>query len=260
MDKYSYWTRRYADLASTGKDRAGYEYTPEALGIFPRYHVLNAVLVEIERHRANEFASLDEAKRAFRAMAADAQNIFTQPPNGPIEQRAMSEEREALDRFIANLTDTDLAVVEPLFYRRVLNAEESSDINDKLRQVWSVTEAYWYPLADRKREDIEAFQDSYFEKEVGAEKLRTIFRSHGIERIWEIREDGINYEEELSVLEPFYNGNECYWCDATFDWIIYASHESSISVGGWLLAEVKSVWPNWERRVWTTPFFDRNDA
>ena len=256
MERYSYWTKQYADLVSAGKNRSGYEYTKEALCTFPRYNVLNAILVEVERHRPADFTSLEEAKRVLMAVAANAQSIFTQPPNGNLEQQAMNEEREALNNFIATIKENDLSSVEPLFYRRVLTAEEGDIIWDTLRTNWDISNGYWYPLANRKREDIEAFQDTYFEKEVGPEKLRTIFRTHGIGTLWEMREDGINHELEISVFEPYYDGNEGYWCDSSFEWIVYASHESSITVGGWLLPELKSVWANWEQRVWTTPFFD----
>lgn len=256
MERYSYWTKKYGELASVGKDRSGYEYTEEALCTFPRYNVLKAILVEVERHRPGDFTSLNEAKRAFRDVAANAQSIFTQPPIGALDQQAMNDEREALDNFISKITKDDLLLVEPLFYRRVLSAEESASIWDRLQTDWGVSQGYWYPVVDCKREDMEAFQDTHYEKEVGVEKLRTIFRTHGIEILWEMREDGINYELELSVFEPYYNGNEGYWCDGTFEWIVYASHESSITIGGWLLPEVKGVWSNWKKRVWTTPFFE----
>ncbi len=255
MDRYSYWTTKYGELVSAGEHRSGYAYTKEALCTFPRYNVLNAILVDVERHRPDDFISLDEAKRVFKAVVANAQNIFTQPANGNLEQQVMNEEREALSNFIAKITENDLSLVGPLFYRRVLTAEEGATIWDRLRMDWGIKEGYWYPLADRKREDIEAFQDAYFEKELGTEKLRTILHAHGIETLWEMREDGVNHELELSVFEPYYDGNEGYWCDSSFEWIIYASHESSITIGGWLLPEIKSVWSNWKERVWTTSFF-----
>jgi len=84
MERYSYWTKKYGELASTGKDRSGSEYTEEALCTFPRYNVLEAILVEVERHRPSDFTSLNEAKRAFKDVAANAQSIFTQPPIGRI--------------------------------------------------------------------------------------------------------------------------------------------------------------------------------
>ena len=107
-----------------------------------------------------------------------------------------------------------------------------------------------------KPSDVEAFQDSYFDSEVGAERLQAILRERNVKNVYEIREDGVSYEMELSVFEPYYSGAEGFWCDENFDWIIYASHESSITVGGWLLPEIKKVWTNWQDRIWTTPFFD----
>lgn len=255
MSRYSYWTKRYSELVSAGKDRVGYGYTEEALSTFPRYNVLKAMLIEVERQRPESFTSLDEAKRVFREAAASAETIFTQPPHGTVERQVMNEERGALDKFIAQLTENDLVAVEPLFYRRVLDAKETEVIWGQLKLAWGITGGYWFPLAHRQRDDIEAFQDAYFHQEVGREELQTILRDRGAETLFEMREDGINYELELSILEPYYN-LEGYWCDGTFDWIIYASHESSITIGGWLLPEIKKIWSNWKERIWTTPFFD----
>ena len=146
--------------------------------------------------------------------------------------------------------------VEPLFYRRVLSEQESADIWKELSSRWRITDGYWYPLSNHKPDNVEAFQDAYFEKEVGAEKLRAILLNRKIERIWEMREDNKNYELELLAFDPYYNGAEGYWCDGNFDWIIYASHESSITFGGWILTEIQQIWSNWEERIWTTPFFN----
>jgi hypothetical protein len=80
--------------------------------------------------------------------------------------------------------------------------------------------------------------------------------SHGIGNVWELRESGMGYEIELSLLKPFYNLNEGYWSSNSMDWIIYVSHESSITVGGWLLEELEAIWPNWKSRIWTSPFYE----
>lgn len=254
MENHFYWSEKYSQLNTGGAGRSG--YTDEQLAIFPRYNVLSAVLFEVERFRPEDFKTLGEAKQFFCLVANEAHSIFTKPPNGEIEQRAMSEERDKLCSFINELVEEDLKSVEPLFYRRVLSDKESQTVQDNLQLKWNIPEHYWYPLSLEKPEDVEAFQDAYFEKEVGAGKLQDILKAHGVERIWEIREDKNDYEFELSVFEPYYNGAEAFWCDNKFDWIIYASHESSITIGGWLLAEIKEVWANWENRIWTTPFFN----
>jgi len=59
----------------------------------------------------------------------------------------------------------------------------------------------------------------------------------------------------VSLFQPYYNGAEGYWSSDGLDWIIYASHESSVTVGGWLLEEVKQAWSDWNSRIWTSPFY-----
>ena len=254
IQRHRYWTEKYGELESGG--RSGYAYTKESLQIFPRYNVLKAILVEVERHDPSNFKTLDEAKRKLGTAVSNAQDMFTEPPNGPIEQEVMKEERATLLRYIDQVTESDLASVKPLFYRRVLSPSESQEVWAKLQSAWNIKSGYWYPLADHPEKDVEAFQDSYFEKEVGFEQLRAMLHSKTINNVLELREYGPEYVIELSAFEPLYNGAEGYWCDESLTWIIYASHESSITIGGWLLEEIKRKWPSWKERIWTTPFFN----
>jgi hypothetical protein len=53
------------------------------------------------------------------------------------------------------------------------------------------------------------------------------------------------------LFTPRYNGAEGYWTSADLDWIIYASHEASVTLGGWLVGRVKALWPSWDAHVWT---------
>jgi pyrrolidone-carboxylate peptidase len=44
------------------------------------------------------------------------------------------------------------------------------------------------------------------------------------------------------------NGLEGYWTTLGVEWLIYASHESTLTVAGTLLDRVKGGWPTWARR------------
>jgi hypothetical protein len=112
----------------------------------------------------------------------------------------------------------------------------------------------WYPITKDQPLRAVAFQANYFNDEVGVKILRDILSKRGIKRVWELKEIGPEpeYEKEIDEFEPYYGGTEGYWCSADMDWIIYVSHENSITIGGWLLDAVKIVWPNWEERVWTS--------
>lgn len=255
IQRHKYWTDKYGELASAGRDRMARGYTEEALRTFPRYNVLRAILIEVERYDPASFATLDEARRKLSAVAANAQDMFTQPTSGDsIEEVVMKEERELLQQYIERTSEDNLTSVEPLFYRRVLSKAESESIWSKLESAWNIRGAHWYRSADSAEGDVEVFDYSYFEQEIGVEQLRTLLQTSRINKVWELREYGPEYEMELSICEPSYNGADGYWCDESMSWIINASHEGSITIGGWLVNEVKKIWPNWKERTWVTPF------
>lgn len=256
IDRYHYWSEMYTEMVKTGRDRDDSNYTDNALRVFPRYNVLNAILVEIEGFTPQDFSILEEATKLIGTVGRTAEDVFTKDPSSPIAEKAMDEEREAFVHFIQTLSEEELGDVEPLPYRRTLKTSESRQIWTELMKAWDIQDSYWYPLSDCSIDNVNAFQDKYLREEVGPETVRTLLAEHGIIRVWELREHGPEYEMELTAFDPYYNGAEGYWCSENMDWIIYVSHESSITIGGWLLGKVKKVWPNWKDRIWTTPFFN----
>jgi hypothetical protein len=256
LDRHRYWCQRYSEIVIKGGDRQqdGYHYSSEALATFPRYNVLNAIRVELERIDSAKLGNL-ESTRAFLVLAGEtAEDEFTMRPISEIDAQAMAEERDAFCRYVRELELSDLNLVEELPYRRVLATEESKSIWLRLRDRWQISKGYWYPLADCKLPDVVAFKTRDFEKAFMRKTLQGILAAHGIERVWELREYGPEYEEDVSLFEPHYNGAEGYWSSGDLDWIIYASHESSVTVGGWVLQEVKAMWSSWRSQVWTGVF------
>lgn len=232
----------------------GYHYTPEALATFPRYNVLNAIRVELERIDPAKLADVENTRTLLVLAGEMAEDDFTRRPIGEIDERAMAEERAAFCRYMGGLELSDLNVVEELPYRRVLTAEESKSIWSRLRDRWQIRNGYWYPLAECKLSDVVAFKMRAFDEAVAYEWLQGKLVARGIERVWELREYGPEYEENVSLFEPHYNGAEGYWSSGDLDWIVYASHEGSVTVAGWLLQEVKAMWASWEAHVWTGTF------
>jgi hypothetical protein len=256
ITQWKEWSEAYSQVVSAGRSRIGRGYTDEALNIFPRYNVLSAILVDVERLSPDEFASIAEAREIMKVAAETADDDFTREPIERIASEAIADERRRLVAFIEGISAADLENVEPLFFRRVLSPDESQRLWEGLRARWGIAGKYWFPLSVERPDGIEAFQDKYFESEFGESGLRALLSERGIQRVYELQEWQTEYELELSVVEPSYSGSEGYWCDDSFEWIIYASHEGSITVGGWFLNELKDRWPSWSDRVWTTPFFD----
>lgn len=259
-ERAALWESRYADLQADerrSRRRRGvpepttYTYSPEALATFPRYHVLHAIQAAVEAFTPTDFESPEEARALLVAAGASAENIFTRPPTGETEQRAMDEERELFGRYVRELSDDELARIEPLPFRRTLTADESTRLWAELELRWGV-KGYWYPL-DRAPDaepppHTEAFNSDPFFDPQPQQHLRDALGELGVRRLWELREldTDTNKEIELAQLEPLYTGAEGYWTDGTFAWLVYASHEGSVTIAGErLLPALQRLWSNW---------------
>lgn len=214
-----------------------------------------AAKIVIEEFKSGTFKNLPIGKQIdkFHELVRKKAKDMPLPRNNEIEECAMNEERILFYEFINNITDEELKNIEPLYYRRTLLAEERKRIWEKLVKIWDKKEAFWVPLGNCTRKDVFAFLDDYFYNELGIGHLRNILLERGIDRVWQLREfEYSEYEIDTLAFEPTYSyGGEGYWCSADMDWIIYASHENSITVGGnWLLDKIKTIWPNWEKRKW----------
>lgn len=254
IERHAYWCDQYAKLcAKSGQPKyEGTGYSEEHLKTFPRYNVLCAILNELERINPHHLSGLSETQELFVVAGQTAHNSFTKPPHLPFTEGAMHEERKAFCDFIRNFPKSQLAKVEPLFYRRILTTIESDGICKELSHRWNIKSGYWFPLAGESPPHCEAFDSEAFHDAFPLERLRERLTQVGTHRIFELQEFGTVYEQDVSAFAPSYaSGGETYSFPPDFNWVIYASHEGSITVAGrWLLPEVKSLWPEWNEFHW----------
>jgi hypothetical protein len=264
-DRAAMWSTRYADLqAHEAKERrrrgipepTTYTYSSEALATFPRYNVLDAIQAAVEAFTPADFASLAEARELLAAAGESAESVMTRPPQGEIERQAMDEERTLFLEYVRGLSEDELAHIDPLPFRRTLTAEESRRLWSELEARWGV-EGYWYPLdrpdsAQPPQDAVALGADPFFDVEVQA-RLRDVLAGLGVSRMWELREldtdaDG---EIDLELFEPVYTGAEGFWTDGSLDWLIYASHERSVTVAGArLLPAFQQAVPQWREWIY----------
>lgn len=257
LEQHTNWAMQYSKISRVGGDRAadGYHYTPEALGVFPRYNALNAIRVELERIDPDNLNDVHSTRELILLAGACADDDFTRKPIGQIDANTMADERKSFSAFIQAVSENQLHSVQSMPYQRVLSQSESESIWSRLRERWQMSDGYWFPLVECSLSDVVAFQNRYFNEFCSSFNLIALLSSRGIRRIWELREYGPEYEQDISAFDPHYNGAEGYWSSQELDWVIYASHESSITVGGWLLGTIKEQWPEWSQRIWDSPFF-----
>ena len=256
-DRFEMWATKYQALVKAGKDRESddYHYTKEALRAFPRYNVLGAIQADLERLTDSNLGTIGEARETVANIGFSARNEFTNP-SGPIDAEVMQEERQLFAEFAKSVTEDELNAAPRLPYKRVLSDAETVELRNGLLSEWGVSDGYWYPLAEKPEKHLEAYQDRYLQQFVPVESLRQMLRSQAVGRIFELREYGPSYELDLDLFDPVYNGAEGFWVSGRLDWIMYASHESSITIGGWLLDQVRTSWPNHANHIWQSPFFD----
>lgn len=241
------WRVHYASMGSH-IDHAG--YTKDERNIFPRYNVLEAILVEVERLRPVSLASGQQARDLLSLAGQVAESSYTKSSNGSIQTRAMQQERDLFCAHMNNLDAQALADVSPMPSRRVLTEEESKAAWERVRQRWGIAGGYWFPLQGDVPPDAVAFDADAFEQHVPTHIFQGILGGHGLQHVFEMREYGPEYELELGLVVPSYNGVEAYWTAGEFDWLVYASHESTVTVAGdWLVHSVQQQWPTWPEHL-----------
>jgi hypothetical protein len=123
-------------------------------------------------------------------------------------------------------------------YRRVLGASEHKQLHLAFAARWGD----WYggcANSDAERNAV-TLHDIVMEQPGAYDRLRRLLADHGVSRLLELREWGDGYQLDLSAASFRYNGAEGFWTPADMTWMVYASHESSITVGGdWLIAGMR---------------------
>ncbi|MDJ1181629.1 hypothetical protein [Roseofilum casamattae] len=249
MEKHRYWSEEYSKLAKVRYHRSfGNYYTTKELKVFPRYNVLNAILIELERKNPNELVDLNNTRHWIIFAGMNANTVFTSEPSCEITAETIEDERDTFCHFISNLSDDFLQYIEPLPYRRTLAESESEAVRSRLFQKWQITGYEWYPLVESSMPNIKAFDSDSFQTFCSSFDLTRLLSSRGVSRIWEFcPSEWCDRELDVSLIKFQDYG---YWSSGDLDWIVYQSYEHSITIGGWLLDEVREGWPEWREYLW----------
>jgi hypothetical protein len=149
-----------------------------------------------------------------------------------------------------------LLKVGVLEVKKVLNEDEINIYKDSLKSIWEREKHYWYPLERCNRTDLISFKSSYVDTDEKVEYFINLLKQHSVKMVIEIWEndDGHTFEINNCIVQnafwrsnDYFWNNEGYWFDDRSDWIIYISHEETITFGGdWIIKEIKSKWSDWK--------------
>ncbi|RDI49458.1 hypothetical protein [Flavobacterium glaciei] len=138
-------------------------------------------------------------------------------------------------KFVTELNVNKLSEVKPISFERRLKVEESKTIENRLKVnfdfgSWKDENFYWEPLC-KTQNIINSihFEDNVF-KNQEVQKIVEILKSISGDRIFLLTEENINYEVETSSFDI--DWIESAYCDFKTSWLIYVSHEGTITFAG----------------------------
>ena len=242
------------------RDRAIFQAMTQARGTGVQLDVLGDILFHIEQVFPGDFPNA-EALRAFLVHLGEHVTLPDAAADPDIVREA-EQERFLFSQYIQRLPAETLKTIPVLPYRHVLDYNEQEQIWHRLEHTWGLTpHLHWYPLKNIvPPPHVIALQEDWFAREVPLDALREILQEHGVSHVWELRELGsfIQYEMDVSMLIPWDGGGEHCWTSQLMDWILYTSHEHSVTLGGeWFLNAIKRIWPQWEEHLYTNYRYER---
>ena len=236
----------------------GSGYSEAAYALFPRYRLDEAIELEVERSTGLEFPSLEKTRGMLIEACICALSILNREfQYSGLACVSLRDEFKTFELYIKGLDPVQLSSIEPLPYRRVLRDLESKELREKLRTTWGAV-GYWHPLAKCAPDaNVIAFHKELWNQRNGTALLFGAMQERAVERCFLLREGPTDYELDRALMDPTYSGEESF-ATSDFEWLLYSSHESSISVAGWMADFFRMQWPDWENITYEGCFHSDN--
>ena len=143
--------------------------------------------------------------------------------------------RTGFIKFVNELNVNELSEISPIPFERRLTEEESQKLEISLKDKfdfgsWKDENYYWEPISKTQNKiPLVYFEDNLFKSEE-VQKVVEIIKSISRDRIFLLTDENINYEVETSLLTV--DWIESAYCNFETDWLIYISHEGTITFSG----------------------------
>jgi hypothetical protein len=260
--QYAEWVQKYAQLKPTAENylTPGWTYSEDQCRIFPRYRLAKATLINLERTvphtnlRLEDMleTTLDAGENAFSSLSSELLRL-----NSAIALHALDDQRASYSAFLMQIAAQDHIDVDALPFRRVLSEAESEALWEKLKDTWGVRGAGfgWFPLSeDAAPKGALTFHAELWDARNGSEVLKRFLAEAHIERCFLLRELGPpDYEIDTALADAVYDGSESFlFVDDA--WVLYVSHESSLTLAGTIADYYRRVWPDADQLSYGGPF------
>ena len=217
---------------------------------FFRYLVTNEIEDQLCTLVDEEFMDFEEFLGLARGILTAYGDVRLKKP----PEDALAYIREAEEAFLALLetVQPDCAAPE-IPYLRYLTGEERKNVIVRFRASWGyIPHKYWYPMNGQESREDRLFlhMDHVEDYLLEIERFLGLPENH----IYSYGEGDCAGRDCMEMAELVgYNGFENACCDKDFTWLIYFSHEETVTFAGSILPEIRKLleperehWNRWE--------------
>jgi hypothetical protein len=136
---------------------------------------------------------------------------------------------------------------------QTVDKENIERLKKILKERWNITADHWFPIDEYDiNEEVVYFPQNYFFKDFGLERLKTLISEINESTIYQWNWELINEEfYKIQICEMVeFNNLEKFYFDENCNWIVYLSHENTITIGGQnLIEKLIQDWENWFKHL-----------
>lgn len=202
-------------------------------GEYLRYHILESILNGVEEIVGKNFESFDACKTKLKEIAEDVKDTSFGGYSMELDdnqRQIINEERKKFIDYINAQNQETVKYTKPLPYRRKLSQSESENLREKLLTIWNFDGYVWNPLQNKSPKPTVFLSYENVTRKDEKEIKNIVKNLLKTNRLYKVSETLIDYEMEFSLLNI--NLYEEMIFDDTFEWVIYGSHESTLTFGG----------------------------
>jgi hypothetical protein len=246
LRRFDHWADIYASGAPWEVSATeGQFVTDRPEDVFPRYRVLEDLLIEVERIDPNRISPQD-LRREISACST------TKSVTALRSYAAADDELRSLAKWIDSM-DPVPAPAQFLPYRRTLDEREVSLLRNELNDRWTNGDECWYPMTSKAVPDDVVILDSrlWFD-ESAVNAVREALLDEGVTVLRCLNELRPSNEVATEFFDPAYaSDGEIHAMPVAGWFVIYTSHEGTTAFSpGPHVDRLRAAVPNFDRWIW----------
>lgn len=224
-------TQHYSDAYEQERARTGQSI------LFLSYLVTAELSYKLCALIDKEYPSYEEYQKAVLALLPQHIDYTLKKELDETEIYYVQHAESAFREFMSSISQNCSSPNAP--YYRIIHGEEANDITNRFYEKWGYNITYWYPLNNMSGDD-----KLFISPKRIKPYLPKIHQLLGLPQnhIYEYGEAWYDCPHcaEVEELEN-YSGCEKAYCPKDFSWIVYYSHENTVTFPGTIVPGIKEI-------------------